>query len=86
VSPSAPPVAADPPVEPATTETVAEPLPENPITGPIPIPRPKPRLNTTVVSADPPLPRPRPGGSAPASLLTPMPVDDDRFPARYSDN
>ncbi len=69
------------PNEPKAPEPVTDSMPasENAIAGPIPIPRPKPRVTTSTAAADPPLPRPRPNGSAPASLLTPIPADDDRF-------
>jgi hypothetical protein len=76
-SPTTPPSEQPKAPEPAAMHSM--PASENTIAGPVPIPRPKPRVATSTAAADPPLPRPRPNGSAPASLLTPIPSDDDRF-------
>jgi len=50
------------------------------ITGPVPTPRRKPPVGASAKLREPPVPRPRPDGSAPQSVWTAVPVQDDRFP------
>jgi hypothetical protein len=81
--PAVPAVPSDPGPRGSAVEPAPAALPqENGIVGPVPLPRPRPRVAATVPPPDPPLPRPRPNGSAPASLLTPVLTEDDRFPSQ----